>query len=176
MKILIVYASESGTCRECADILEQKLYKHEVSKYDITRAVDCPLSPADFDACVVGGPVRFGKLHRDVIKYIKRYKNELQGMKSAYFLVCGYTDQHEKYLKKSIPAELQQSAVCCELFGGRLKPENSRGVDKLFVKAARSSILSEDESDKGNEGEFERVLPEIVPENIARLAAALQEA
>ena len=176
MKILLVYASESGTCRECAHILERELYKHDVMTYDITKAVDLPLSPSEFDACVIGGPIRYGKLHSDVRKYIKRYKNELQSIKSAYFIVCGYTDKYDKYLKKSIPEELQSSAVCCELFGGRLKPENAHGFDKIFVKAARNSILSVDDNEKVYEGEFERVLPEIVPENVKRLAKALEEA
>lgn len=176
MKILIVYASESGTCQECADMLENELYRHEVTKYDVTKVMDFTLSPSDFDACVVGGPVRFGKLHRDSRKYIKKYKDKLLAKKCAYFLACGYTDKYEIYLKKSIPADLQSASVCCELFGGRLKPENARGLDKIFVKAARNSIISEDENEKGYEGEFERVLPEIVPENIKRLASALEQA
>ena len=176
MKILIVYASESGTCRECADMLEHELYKHEVTKYDVTKVMDFTLSPSNFDACVVGGPVRFGKLHRDARKYIRKYKNELLAKKCAYFLACGYTDQYEKYLKKSIPADLKAASVCCELFGGRLKPEYARGLDRFFIKAARESILSEDENEKGYEGEFERVLPEIVPENVKRLAKSLEQA
>ena len=176
MKILIVYASESGTCRECADIFERALSKHEVTKYDVTSAQDFYLSPSDFDACAVGGPIRYGKLHKGVRKYIDRYKSELQGTKSAYFIACGYTDQYDKYLKKSIPKSLRDSAVCCELFGGRLKPENAHGLDKLALKVLRSSIVNQDESDEGREGEFERVLPEIVPENVKRLAKMLEMA
>ena len=176
MKILIVYASESGTCRECADMLERELYKHEVTKYDVTKVMDFTLSPSDFDACAVGGPVRFGKLHRDVRRYIKKYKDVLASRKCAYFLACGYTDKYDEYLKKSVPADLQDAAVVCELFGGRLKPENSSGFDRFFVKAARNSIVNQDESEKTYEGELERVLPEIVPENVARLARALEKA
>ena len=56
-------------------------------------------------------------------------------------------------------------------FGGELKPEKLKGFDKFIVKMVRTSILDEDfESPDPTRSP----LPEIVPENIWRLADTIR--
>ena len=87
-------------------------------------------------------------------------------MPSAAFLCLGFINNFEEYRDIQFPKELVCSlGIHC--FGGELKPKKLKGMDKLIVKMLRSEIKGADfeVSDEG-----QAPLPEIVPENIYRLA------
>ena len=75
MKIAIIYAGKTGTTRDCVEILKNKLSGQEVSVFDLD--VDTPTELQRFDTVVIGGPVRFGKLHKSVRKYLAERSDEL---------------------------------------------------------------------------------------------------
>ena len=170
MKVLIIYASKWGASREAALMLAQRLRpKAEASVFDIK---DNPPSPDGFDAVVIGGSIRMGRLNSSLKKYISLYKDILSGMPSAAFICCGITKDVDDYRIMQLPKDVNFSlGVHC--FGGELKPDKIKGFDKLIVKAFRESIRTQvpDQSD------CERhELPELLPDTIYALAERICEA
>lgn len=164
MKVLIIYSTKGGVSRQCAEMLADKLYSSmEVSLYDIKND---PPSPEGFDVAVIGGSIRMGRLNKKLKSYIRDNADLLSHMNTAIYLCCGFTESFDDYVTIQIPKSVTASlGIHC--FGGELKPEKLRGLDKLIVKMVRSSLKTED-IDFPDENRSP--LPEIVPENIYRLA------
>lgn len=164
MKVLIIYASRGGTSKVCAEMLCEKLCgSMEVTVCDIA---DVPPSPDGFDVAVIGGSVRMGRLNKDLKKYLRDNASVLNGINTALFLCCGFTESFDDYVAMQFPKSVIPSlGIHC--FGGELKPEKLTGLDKLLVKMMRSEIRGSDFEAPEN---THMPLPEIVPENIYRLA------
>ncbi len=164
MKVLIIYASRNGTAKQAAEMLASKMaHRVNISVCDIHNA---PPSPDDFDVTVIGGSIRFGRLDKQLKKYIQSNKQKLADGNSAAFICCGYLKNFEDYKTMQLPLDLSFSlGVHC--FGGHLKPDRLHGFDKLFVKIARENILTQD-PDKSDYDRNE--LPELMPDTIYALA------
>ena len=165
MKVLIIYATSGGVSRRCAEILRDKLAgdAFQVTLCDIH---DNPPSPDGFDVAVIGGSIRMGKINKRLKNYLKSHANTLCELQTALFLCCGYTENFDDYVTLNFPKAIIPSlGIHC--FGGELKPEKLKGFDKFIVKMVRASILDEDFE---NPDPTRSPLPEIVPENIWRLA------
>ncbi len=164
MKVLIIYATRGGVSRECAQMLRDKLESSfEVTLCDIEDGA--PL-PDGFDIAVLGGSIRMGKLNKKLKHYIKDNIHTLNNMQTAVFLCCGFTENFDDYVSFQVPKTLVPSlGIHC--FGGELKPNKLKGMDKFIVKMVRSSIVG---SDFESPDPTASPLPEIVPENIRRLA------
>ena len=156
MKILIAYATKSGTTRICAEKLAQLLPQHQVTLADLSISPD--LSPADFDFTVVGGPIRMGKLHKAAKKFIE--SNTFCPQKYAFFICNGVNENTEEYFKKNFPAPMLESALVYTSLGGELKPDNQSRFDRFLLKMFI-------ESNRENE---DFVMPTIYTEEIGRLA------
>ena len=164
MKILIVYATRGGVSRACAEMLKEKLVpSYEVSCYNVEEGAP---APNDFDVAVVGGSIRMGKLNKKLKKYIKEYREALGRMPSAAFICCGFPTDLEDYVETQLPRALEFSlGIHC--FGGEIKPEKQKGVDKLILKMMKNHIRYLDLEENGK---HDYMLPEIIPEHISMLA------
>ena len=91
MKVLILYATRGGATRECAELLRDKLsvYASPV----LVNAEEALPSPHEFDAVVLGSPVRLGRMNKTVKNYIKTHLDCLSSMPTAVFFCCGYPRQ-----------------------------------------------------------------------------------
>lgn len=169
MKVLIIYATRGGVSRTCAEILEKHLEgTFEVSVYDIE---DTPPSPEGFDVAIIGGSVRMAKINKRLKSYLREHATALTDMHTALFLCCGFPESFDDYVSMQIPKSVIPS-LGIHYFGGELKPQKLKGLDKLMVKMIRSEITGAD----FEAPEHERPpLPEIVPEEIARLADRIRE-
>lgn len=169
MKILLLYASHGGATRTCAELLAEHLNLH----HSVTVLPEWQTLPAptEFDAVIIGSPIRIGNMNKSLKHYIRQHREELSNMPFAVFFCCGYPRQFEEYVETQLPKGLVCS-LGTHCFGGELKPEKLKGLDKWIVKAARSSIRSQDfeESDADHHD-----LPEIIPENIKLLANEIQK-
>ena len=169
MKILIIYATKGGVSKRCAEILCEKLNS------DVFDIVLCDIengapAPDGFDIAVIGGSIRMGSINKKLKKYLKAHTSALSEIKTALFLCCGYTENFDDYVMLNFPKQLEPSlGIHC--FGGELKPEKLKGFDKFVVKMVRASILDEDFEHPYPES---CPLPEIVPENIWRLADSIR--
>lgn len=171
MKILIVYASVTGTTTECVRLLRHFLRRRKPTVVDLEK--DVP-DPSDYDTVIVGGPVRHAKLHPAVVNYLERYGEVLKTKKTGYFIVCGFADEAEEQIEKCIPKELRASAFDAVSFGGTLDvSKQKRFRDKLYVRFMRNTITDTGDGDATEDGEFTRVLPTVNPETISRFASKL---
>lgn len=164
MKILIVYATRGGVSRTCAEMLKEKLQAyHEVSVCNVEESAP---APSDFDVAVIGGSIRMGKLNKKLKTYIKEYREVLASMPAAAFICCGFPADLDDYVETQLPKNSDFSlGIHC--FGGEIKPEKRKGIDKLILRMMKSHIRYMDLEENGN---HEYMLPEIIPEHIALLA------
>ena len=164
MKILVAYAGKSGGSREMCLLLASLLQNHEVTISDLTEA---SVVPYGFDYVVLGGAVRFGKLHRAARTYIKEHGSALETIPHTLFLCCAFADQFENYAEMLFPAALLESAEEIVYFGGELNPAKQRGFDKIIVRMMRSAIRDSEDD--------EAMLPGLLPEHVRMLADRLRQ-
>ena len=164
MNILILYATKWGVTRECAEMLARQLEtRYTVTCRDIREGTP---DLSAYDLIVLGSHVRVGKINKQMKKLIRENVTLLSSLPTAVYLCMGYTRQFEEYVDIELPKTLHCSlGVHC--FGGELKPEKLKGLDKWIVRAVRNSIRTQDfeESDTDH-----HQLPEILPENITLLS------
>lgn len=169
MNILIAYAGKTGTAAECAEILQKELSGAEVTVADLSK--ERP-DPTGYDAVVIGGSVRYGKLPKALRIYLSERQGELETSLHGLFLCCGNGHEFEEYRDGLFPPALRENAFAVLNFGGRLKLRNAGLFERILLHAWRSGIR-ENEMEAG---EYTPTLPDILPENISRMASALREA
>ena len=173
MKILIVYATETGTTRECVRLMRQLLRRRDVSAVNLCEDA-LPEDLSLYDAFLVGGPIRHGKLHPQVLRFILDKRDLLLGKTVGYFVVAGFADEAVEQIEKNIPKDLRDSAFDVVYVGGTLDVKRQkRWRDRLYVRFMRDSILDTGDGDAVEDGEFTRVLPSINPDTIYRFTSKL---
>ncbi|MBE6690970.1 MAG: hypothetical protein E7590_06765 [Ruminococcaceae bacterium] len=163
MKILIAYASKSGTAKEAAELLAADLQNHTVTVADIEKKDPVP---GDFDYIVLGGPIRGGKAHKALRRYTKKWEAALAAIPHTLFLCCAYADLLIDYMEMTFPTSVRESAEEQLCFGGVLDVSRQRGLDRLIARMMRNSILEDEDG--------EQVLPCLMPEHIRVLADRLR--
>lgn len=162
--ILIVYASRWGVTKHCAELLKSQLDQ----RYAVTLA-DVEQGSPDlhaYELVILGSNVRMGRINKGIKRLLREQGAYLSSIPSAFFLCLGYPKQFDEYVSMSVPKGVTFS-LGAHCFGGELKPDKLRGMDKWIVRMVRSSIRSQDfeESDADH-----HQLPEILPENVTLLA------
>ena len=164
MKIVIVYSSKSGTVRECSEELAKKLSPNDVTLADLD--VGAP-DLTGFDIAIVGGYVRMGKVSKKMKEFVNENKTVLAETMHAFFLCCGLPESTEYYFEKSIPRELLNSSISNICFGGDLRVNRQKGIDKfiagLILKEIKNNNIAEDMNE-------EMSIPAVLPESISRFA------
>lgn len=167
MNILIAYASKSGTTRGAAEMLAKLLINHTATLADLEKTTPVP---GDFDYIVIGGPIRMGKAHKALRRYLASFDEALCKIPHTLFLCCSIPHQFEHYLECTFSDALRESAEDALYFGGELNLSKQRGFDKLIVRMIRNSI---EESAEEEEDE-DAVIPGLLPEHIRILADRLR--
>ena len=164
MKILIAYASKTGSTREMAALLAEHIQNQEVTLCDLSAEQP---DPTAFDHVVIGGPIRMNRAHKALRTYVSTYTSALCEVPHTLFLCCAFPEQFEHYLRVSFPSKVIHSAEDAVYFGGDLSLSRQRGLTKLLTRMIRNSILeSEDEGS---------VLPNLLPEHVRLLADRLRK-
>ena len=101
---------------------------------------------------------------------MKEYHALLCQKPTALFLCCAIGEDYEYYCRKLYGEELLSHAFSTMYFGGSLKTEGLSFFDKLAVRSMRSTLFEADM----DQGEYFATLPTILPENIDKLAAQIQ--
>ena len=125
MTLLIAYGSKRGSTREVAEALAKKLAEGD-REVELRRAADVDdLTP--YDGVILGGSLYFGRLHRDVVRFLAKHRRTLSGLPVAVFALVPTTvepndlaasrAQLDKALKKA-PGVARSVAI----FGGVIDP------------------------------------------------------
>jgi menaquinone-dependent protoporphyrinogen IX oxidase len=134
-KVLIAYASKSGTAKEAAERLAGLLPGADMVDLSIaTPALE------DYDAVIVGGGVRVGSVHKDTKRFIDTQGAKLEGLRCAYFITNCFIDEIDTIVDKMLPANLKAKAVFAGSLGGRLDIENLKGLDKAVAKMVSKTV------------------------------------
>lgn len=156
MKILIAYASKTGTAEKAAKLLGEHFA--DVTLRDLT--VGSP-NPKVYDAVIVGGGIRMGTLHRDARVWILENWDELKTKKFGCFICNGFIEQAQQLIEENFSEELMNLAVCVDSFGGELDLKKLRGLDRIWAKVAVKNV------DTGMGIDF---LPCLLPDHIQAFA------
>lgn len=164
MRILIAYASKTGSAREMATLLAENLPNQEVTLCDLgTTQPD----PAAFDYVVLGGSIRMNRAHKALRAYLSQYGKELVSIPHTLFLCCAFADQLDHYFGVAFDRALLDSAEERVYFGGDMSLSRQRGFDKFMTRLLRNAIL---------EGEEDGLcLPNLLPEHVRLLADSLRK-
>ena len=167
MKILIAYASKTGTAADCAKRLGEELRGQEITVADLDRETP---APDKYDAVILGSSVRYGKAGKGLRGYLQTYREELRGVSHGLFLCCGFGHEFERYVEKIYDTELRKTAFAVLNFGGVLKLPNASLVERIILNRVRANIRESEIED----GEYTPTLPSILPENISMMASHLR--
>ena len=168
MKILIAYASKSGTGTECVSCLVKALGGLDVTVANLNEAAP---NTSDFDLIITGSSVRFGRLLPAQRKFLKAQGDVLKEKKLILFLLCGIAHEYEYYRDVLFPKELRDHALYTVYFGGTLRLEGHGFFERRVIRSIRSHIMESEIDD----GEYTPSLPGILPENIDRTATYVRE-
>ena len=150
-RILIVFASKTGTTEDVAVKLAQIAGQEAVDLYDCRAKMLLPLeregervycgeiAPDPYGAVALGTPLYMGRPPRAFISYCKRHAAALAGMRPVLFS-CGVGTQAENqgYLWKALPEAVTRNAVLYRQAGGEIRWAHmgclSRMAMRGFVK------------------------------------------
>jgi len=168
VKILIAYATKTGTTRECAERLATHFSFHDVTLVVLEKETP---TLSDFDAAVIGSNVRANKIHKKVKQFLEENETVLAGMRYALYICCCMSDQSEFYFEKNFASSLMEKSLANLCFGGEIKMERQKGIDKLIMKIVLRVITN---SRHGEDPDEALEMPAVIPENIRRLADAVK--
>lgn len=167
MKILIAYASKTGTAAECAKQLGEMLHGQDITVADLDRE---SLDPEAYDAVILGSSVRYGCVRKSLKSYLQTYREALKDVPHGLFLCCGFGHEFERYIEKNYDAELRGTAFAVLNFGGVLKLPNASLFERMILNGVRADIRESEIED----GEYTPTLPSVLPENISMMASLLR--
>ncbi|MCL1847394.1 MAG: hypothetical protein FWF91_05455 [Coriobacteriia bacterium] len=134
-KVLIAYASKSGTAKEAAERLAGLLPVADL----VDLSTEAP-ALEDYSAAIIGGGVRVGSVHKDTKRFIDAQSAKLEGLRCAYFITNCFIDEIDTIVGKMLPANLKEKAVFAGSLGGRLDIDNLKGMDKAVAKLVSKAV------------------------------------
>ena len=141
MKILIAYAGNNDTTKECADILKSKLPNAHV----INLAKQQP-EISDYDTIIMGSCIRFNEMHNSLKDFIRDNIDLLMKKNTAIYLCCGFTEKANQYLLHNFPKKLLNKSFSIQCFGGRLKVKPYKLFDLLVMKTVQKNFKLENKN------------------------------
>ena len=131
LKVLIAYATMSGSTREIAEFVAAELGKQGLS----VTSLPCRAAPdlAEYSAVVLGAPLYMFHLHNDAVTFLKRNRRSLASLPIAVFAGGPYGPNAEADspgIRKNLDGELEKFAwlkpVSVQLVGGKFDPARLR--------------------------------------------------
>ena len=160
MKLLILYATKSGTTKTCADLLAREFPRGSVEVLPVARAE----SFDDYDFVILGASVRLGKLHKDMRSFLQKNAEKLPAGRTGCYYCCGLAGDADRYDEKLYPESVLKKSFAVMTFGGELRSEKQKGLfDRLFVRYFRSLALGGGDNGEARE---DIALPSIAESNI----------
>lgn len=169
MNILIAYTTKSGVTKECAEQLGSLFSAHAVTLVDLAN--DEPELDA-YDLVAIGAPVRYGRMDKRAVQFVKRNGEALKAKKFGLFCCCGFPDAAEECFLRSYPRELLDASVANTAFGGEMDPARVRGFDCFIVKIVLRNI---DNNNRNEDRDRDIALPALLPEHIRTFADKLRD-
>ena len=154
MKTAIVFATNAGSTARAAQLLADKLPGAQL--FDISkRSAIKKCNIDDFDAVIVGSPIKMGEIDRNVVFFLGENSENLAHKKCGFFIMSFFAEHRDEYLSKLFPKRLSEHAVKGS-FGAVIDLQKLKGVDRLMMKsvAKKNGALPECGIDEQAIGRF----------------------
>jgi menaquinone-dependent protoporphyrinogen oxidase len=140
-KILVAYASRTGSTREVAETIAGVL--REQNPETEVRAVREVKELSPYSAVVLGSAARMSRLYAEAVGFVKKHRSALQKMPVAVFLSCTTMNENtEKNRETALgylrPITAQISPLSVGLFGGKFDPAAFGGLMGKMMKSAKA--------------------------------------
>jgi menaquinone-dependent protoporphyrinogen oxidase len=130
-KILIAYATTSGSTQEIADFVARALTGQGLAvELRLCREVK---QLNDYNAVVIGAPIYMFHLHKDAMRFLQRHRQRLLSLPAAVFAGGPYgpnAAEDAVEVRKNLDNELAKlpwfQPVSVQLVGGRFDPARLR--------------------------------------------------
>lgn len=127
MKILIVYASRTGSAERAARILGDCFDDAYVA--DLGEGSP---DPTGFDAVIFGSGIRFGRIHRPLRRWLERYWQVIRPMPKAVFICNALVEEAPAILKDNFSLNLRNSSIVVDTFGGEFDPDRLSFLERIL--------------------------------------------
>ena len=129
-KRMIVYASKTGTTKDCA--LELQSYLGQADMYDLRHGI--PYVTDDYDTVILGSSIRMGNIQRRAKKFIVQNKVALFRVDLAFLSATVPLILPMISLRQTSPPGLLRHASVISSFGGDCSLEKQHGLSRLILK------------------------------------------
>jgi menaquinone-dependent protoporphyrinogen oxidase len=128
MKVLVAYAGKTGTTKKCVDYIKM-ISTEEVELYDAKEGKQIDIN--NYDIIIMGGSIRIGVMDNSIRNFARL--NDFSEKKVGLFVVCGVSENSDKYLRTNFPDITPHNESC---FGGEFQLGKFRGMEKMVIKRA----------------------------------------
>jgi len=134
MKLLVVYASRYGATREIAERIAEVLTAHGLDA--MPRPAGNATDLADYDGCIIGSAIYFGKWRREAINFTERNKKALAATNAVWLFSSGPLG-----IPASDPDRTKRLAAAEPRVIHRIKQQTGAREHKLFFGALHRKKL-----------------------------------
>jgi len=132
MKTVVLYASRHGSAGKCAAKIAGKS-AGETTVLNLKNAG--PIDLADYDAVIIGGSIRAGRIQKNVKRFCEKNLKALKGKRLGLFLCCmAEGAKAEEQFAQAFPGELIAAAAAKGLFGGEFDFDKMNWLEKAVIK------------------------------------------
>jgi len=139
-KILVTYASRSGSTQGVAQAISATLADHDAD-VDMRFILDVK-DPNVYDAIIIGSSIRSGKWLPEALQFVHVHQATLRHKQVAYFVVCMTLHEDTPANRTKVMSALDEvrqwvEPVAIGLFAGSLQPAKLKWIWRITVKFLR---------------------------------------
>lgn len=164
MNILIAYASKTDTTKDAALMLGAHFSAHTITYADL--AAEKP-EVKHYDVVIIGSYIRAGKIAKSAAAFLKSNREAILEKPFGLYICCNFSDNALSYFKSNFDETLWQKAASAMHFGGEMRMDKQKGMDKLIMKLVLHFIRA---NNRNEDRKQDIPLPSLIPENISRFA------
>lgn len=145
--VLVSYATHYGSTHEVAEVITKTLLEGGLA-VDLQLLRDVRTLDG-YDVIVIGAPLFMFRWHKDALRFLKRYQNQLLKRQVAVFVLGPVHEPHDEQEWQDSWSQINKELakypwfipVSLEMFGGKYDPEMLGFPIKLFAGEAPPSDL-----------------------------------
>ena len=136
MKTIVVYASQYGTTKKCAQMIAERL-PGGAELHDLNKREKVDIR--EYETVIVGGSIRVGRLLKPAKVFCGENEAALLQKRLGLYLCCALPKDAEGYFGENVSSVLLRHATAKGVFGGEFVTEKMGFFAKKVVEAVSKS-------------------------------------